>query len=597
MKRSKFFKAILVSSLSPVVLLSSCEKYLDKAPSADISAKDVFGNFVSFQGWVEEMYNCETDYSKVLGGNYFYNFLCGDEVLGNKPLLWDDGNYWDQGKFLTGSLNTNNHTMSKRVWPLSWYAIRKANIGLANMDLLTNATQQQKDFIKGQCLFFRGFYYFDLMRFWGGLPYIDAVLTTAATRGLPRLSYKETTLKAVADLKAAAALLPAIWDSTETGKPTLGNNQSRITKIHALSYLGKALLFAASPMMNESSTGNASYDQDLCKQAAQAFADVINTCNETGAYKLQSWDSWTDNFWVWSPGERTRSGGTEVIMNPTIYDISYSRWTTCRTSSPVQFNAGNNQVEVPTANYIKYYGMANGLPIDDPNSGFDPTNPWANRDPRFYKDIVVDGDRMVTSNAAGPDQYAQLYNGGRHKGGTRGSVTGFYYKRWTPVGCNPWDNKWGNFQAYMPYMRLGDVYLMYAEAVLQGYGSSSASVPGCITAEKAVNIIRNRAQIPDLTSKYTATKDAFMDSIILERAVELGFEGHRWDDLRRWNLAGELKYKQKTALDFDRGPDGKPINIRERVVLTKVFDKRNNWLPFQVSDTKLSKGFTQNPGW
>jgi hypothetical protein len=204
---------------------------------------------------------------------------------------------------------------------------------------------------------------------------------------------------------------------------------------------------------------------------------------------------------------------------------------------------------------------------------------------------------MVTSNAAGPDQYAQLYNGGRHKGGTRGSVTGFYYKRWTPVGCNPWDNKWGNFQAYMPYMRLGDVYLMYAEAVLQGYGSSSASVPGCITAEKAVNIIRNRAQIPDLTSKYTATKDAFMDSIILERAVELGFEGHRWDDLRRWNLAGELKYKQKTALDFDRGPDGKPINIRERVVLTKVFDKRNNWLPFQVSDTKLSKGFTQNPGW
>jgi hypothetical protein len=597
MKRSKFFKAILVSSLSPVVLLSSCEKYLDKAPSADISAKDVFGNFVSFQGWVEEMYNCETDYSKVLGGNYFYNFLCGDEVLGNKPLLWDDGNYWDQGKFLTGSLNTNNHTMSKRVWPLSWYAIRKANIGLANMDLLTNATQQQKDFIKGQCLFFRGFYYFDLMRFWGGLPYIDAVLTTAATRGLPRLSYKETTLKAVADLKAAAALLPAIWDSTETGKPTLGNNQSRITKIHALSYLGKALLFAASPMMNESSTGNASYDQVLCKQAAQAFADVINTCNETGAYKLQSWDSWTDNFWVWSPGERTRSGGTEVIMNPTIYDISYSRWTTCRTSSPVQFNAGNNQVEVPTANYIKYYGMANGLPIDDPNSGFDPTNPWANRDPRFYKDIVVDGDRMVTSNAAGPDQYAQLYNGGRHKGGTRGSVTGFYYKRWTPVGCNPWDNKWGNFQAYMPYMRLGDVYLMYAEAVLQGYGSSSASVPGCITAEKAVNIIRNRAQIPDLTSKYTATKDAFMDSIILERAVELGFEGHRWDDLRRWNLAGELKYKQKTALDFDRGPDGKPINIRERVVLTKVFDKRNNWLPFQVSDTKLSKGFTQNPGW
>jgi len=578
-------------------ILKSCEKYLDKAPEASISDKDVFGSFNSFQGWVEEMYNCETDYSKVLGGNYYYNFLCADEALGNKPLLWDDGNYWDQGKFLTGNLNTNVATMSKRVWPLSWYAIRKANLGLSKLDLLNDATQEQKDFIKGQCLFFRAFYHFDLMRFWGGLPYIDTVLSSSGELTIPRLTYKETALKAAADFKAAAALLPVRWDDTQAGQATLGSNQSRITKIHALAFLGKDLLYAASPMMNESSTGNASYDPELCKEAAKVFAEVIRICDETGAYKLQSWDTWTDNFWVWSPGNKIRSGGTEVIMNPTVYDVGYPRWTTCRTSSPLQFSAGNNQVEVPTANYIKNYGMANGLPIDDPLSGFDPADPWANRDPRFYKDIVVDGDKMVTSNAAGLDQYAQLYNGGRHKGGSQGSVTGFYYKKWTPVGCNPWDNKWGNFQAYVPYMRLGDIYLMYAEAVLQGYGTSSASVPGSITAERAVNIIRNRAQVPNLDSKFTSTKDAFMDAIIHERAVELAFEGHRWFDLRRWNIAGEMKYREKTALDFDRGPNGKPINIHERVVVTKVFEKKHNWLPFQVSYTKLYKEFSQNPGW
>jgi hypothetical protein len=599
MKKINQYKMILmVPILIMGMTMASCEKYLDKAPEASISDKDVFGSFVSFQGWVEEMYNCETDYSKVLGGNYYYNFLCADEVLGNKPLLWDDGNYWDQGKFLTGSLNTNVATMSKRVWPLSWYAIRKANLGLSKLDLLTDATQEQKDFIKGQCLFFRGFYHFDLMRFWGGLPYIDTVLSSSAELTIPRLNYKETALKAAKDLEAAAALLPVRWDDTQTGQATLGSNQSRITKIHALSFLGKDLLFAASPMMNESSTGNATYDAELCKRAAQAFADVIKICNETGAYKLQSWDTWTDNFWVWSPGNKTRSGGTEVIMNPTIGDVSYPRWTTCRTSSPLEFGAGNNTVEVPTANYIKNYGMANGLPIDDPASGFDPDDPWSNRDPRFYKDIVVDGDQMVVSNAAGPDKYAQLYNGGRHKGGAKGSVTGFYYKKWTPVGCNPWDNKWGNFQAYMPYMRLGDVYLMYAEAVLQGYGSSSASVPGSsLTAEQAVNVIRNRAQVPNLDSKFTATKEAFMEAIIRERAVELAFEGHRWDDLRRWNLAIEMKYREKTALDFDRGPDGKPTNIHERVVLVKAFEKKHNWLPFQVSYTKLYKEFPQNPGW
>ncbi len=598
-KRIKTYKlGIVVSLLILGFAMGSCEEYLDKAPEATITEKDVFGNFVSFQGYVEEMYNCICDYHKTLGGNYYYNFNCADEVLSNAPLLWDDGNYWDQSKFLFGtSVNTGLDPMSKRVWPLAWYGIRKANISLDKLDLMTDATQEEKNLIKGQALFFRGWFHFDLMRFWGGLPYIDRTLSSTEELTLPRLSYKETALKAAQDFKDAAAVLPLRWDDTEAGKITLGNNSQRITKIHALAYQGKDLLYAASPMMNESSTGNATYDVELCKQAAAAFAQVINICNETGVYKLQSWATWTDNFWVWSSGNAIRSGGTEVIMNPTIYNVGYPRWTTCRTSSPVQFGAGNNRVEVPTQNYIKNYGMANGLPIDDPNSGYDPNDPWKNRDPRFYKDIVVDGDEMVTSNAAGADKIAQLYNGGRHKGGTQGSVTGFYYKKFTPKGCNPWDNKWGNFQAYQPFMRLADVYLMYAEAVLQGYGSSSASVPGCITAEQAVNTIRNRAQLPNLTSDYTATKEKFMETIMRERAVELAFEGHRFFDLRRWNISGDPIYLNKTALDFDRGANGKPINMQERVVVTRVFEKKHNWLPFQVSYTKLYKGFPQNPGW
>ena len=79
--------------------------------------------------------------------------------------------------------------------------------------------------------------------------------------------------------------------------------------------------------------------------------------------------------------------------------------------------------------------------------------------------------------------------------------------------------------------------------------------------------------------------------------LNLAFEGHRWMDLRRWNIAGETKYREKTAIDFDRAANGKPINLQERVVVTRVFDKKHNWLPFQVSFTKLYKDFPQNPGW
>ena len=594
-RKIKYKIAFISGIMTMLLTFGSCESYLDKAPEAIITEEDVYGNFVSFQGFVEEMYNCITDYNKVGAWN---NFLFADETLFNKPFPFDGGDYWNQSGLLYGpNAKTDADPRTKRIWPLCWYGIRKANLTLSKLDLLVEATQEEKDLIKGQALFFRGFFYFELMRYWGGLPYIETVLSATGELDIPRLNYRETALKAAKDFKAAAELLPENWDDTEVGEVTLGNNKRRISKVIALAYLGKDLLYAASPMMNEESTGNASFDTDLCKQSADAFAEAISICDETGAFKLQSWATWTDNFWVWSPGQKVMSGGTEAILNSTVFQPSRVRWSTVVFTCPTQFGGNNSQVEVPTHNYLKNYGMANGLPIDDPLSGYNHDDPWTNREPRFYKDIIIDRDIMVASSAAGVDRIAQLYNGGRHKGGSMGSITGYYYKRWSPLGCNKWENKWNNFQSYVPYLRLADVYLMYAEAVLQGYGSASSSVTGSITAEQAVNIIRNRAQLPDINSKYIGAKETFMEVIIRERAVELAFEGHRFHDLRRWNISGQTKYTEKTAIDFDRGPNGKPINITERVVVTRVFDKKHNWLPIQVRFTNLYKEFPQNPGW
>jgi len=110
-------------------------------------------------------------------------------------------------------------------------------------------------------------------------------------------------------------------------------------------------------------------------------------------------------------------------------------------------------------------------------------------------------------------------------------------------------------------------------------------------------VVRNRGQIPDLDEKYTKDNSTFFEQIVRERAVELAFEGARFCDLRRWNRNDDPRYLDKTAIDFDKGPDGKPINLHERVIVRRVADKKHNWLPIQVEFTKLFEGFPQNPGW
>jgi hypothetical protein len=596
----KKFNSCLVF-LTILLFSTSCEKYLDKSPEADISEKEVFGNFISFQGYIEEMYKCIMDPDK---GGAWNPYLFADETLNNKPYPFDNGDYWGSNNYFYGKTANPSSTnpRDRRIWEYAWYAIRKANDALEKIDQegLFQGTDEEKKLLKGQALFFRGWFYFQISKFWGGMPYVTRPLSPTESLVTPefaRLNFQETAKKMAEDFKAAADLLPNDWDETEPGQRTLGQNRGRINKFYALGYLGKALLFGASPMMNEEATGSDSYNAELCQQAAQAFGQLLDLADKTGIYKMQSWSSWTDNFWRWN---NERPGGTEVIMQPTIYDRSRVRWSAlgAKVPSSLGLNSGSD-ADVPTNNFIKNYAMANGLPIDDPNSGYDPNDPWTGREPRFYKDIAVDGDQIF--NCSCSDKYAQLYNGGRHRSQINPpSVTGYYAKRYSPIGPDFTVSKAGGLQTYVPYMRLADIYLMYAEAVLySSNGGTPQSTSGnySMTALDALNLERHRAQLPDLDTKYASDNNLFFEEIVRERAVELAFSGARFLDLRRWNRNGDPRYLDKTAIDFDRGPDGKPINLKEVVLVKRVAEKKHNWLPIQVKFINLYKEFPQNPGW
>ncbi len=609
---------------------TSCTDYLDRDSDSVLSEEDAFKNFNNFQGFVEVMYNVIPDIAK---HNWVSSFNWGDDEVittGNGEGLMgyaiDGGNYRSYIKkgdcFLDREwyvdqkpVGSSGARFDKALWGGSWYAIRQANIGLEALQkgLLKDATQEERNFIEGQLYFFRAWFYFQLTTYWGGLPYIESVLASDAQFNLPRESYQENAEKMAADFQRAADLLPIDWDNTSAGSRTKGNNAFRPNKIWALSYLGKCLLYAGSPLMqNGGENDNRSYNADYCKRAADALGKVL-TMVEGGQtqYALVSFDKYSTLFYT-KEQNWLMPGGTEAIMRSPTYGAD-SYWRQMNSYQLSYICDGDGIILCPAANYVNYFGMANGLPLNDSNSGFSNSQPWKDRDPRFYNNFIYDGVKMIKapSDERKVYQYANLYEGGNSSDNpSKTSRTGYFNYKFIPLGANKDDSDYGYGKAthlHLSWLRLAEVYLLYAEAAAQGYGSPTGKSPTFTkNAIEAVNVIRERAGVSGVADSYTSDLEKFMGEVRRERAVELAYEGHRFNDLRRWKLLTVYPYNIKTTQKFDRAeafnPETSPqerkvVNFREEIVTQRNLSGKHYWLPFKTDDVTMYPEFNQNPGW
>lgn len=655
-----------IAALSLALGLTSCTDYLDKTPDSDVNPETAFKNFTNFQGFVEEIYNCipnkESCYwctSFNWGEDEIMNTGGGDTHitahfdLGDYRHWYDEQDKGGQQSWLNrpGSNPTSTDKFAHSLNGHAWYCVRKANLGLQNLDKMTDATKEEKDFIKGQLLFFRAWWHHQQMEWWGGIPYIDRVLAADEEFNLPRLSFRECAEKCAEDYRAAADLLPDNWDNSTIGKKTLGKNDLRITKVCALGYLGKVLLWAASPLnvvgaeMGASKNGDTyKYDADMARRAAEALGEAIahieagSTPYSLALYNYAEDDAsnrpgygiydhiaakgsannYSDIFRTTGQSWRM-PGSVEAIMRGPMPDINGSNWNFAKLWGPKVNNLVEHDaiIHMPTANYINYaYGMENGLPLDDPDSGFDPTHPFANRDPRFYHDIMFDGFKfLLTASDDKEFQYLQMYTGGNMvptgnpARNADGSRTGYFCQKLVPHQCNKYDGmyNWGGaLQTYLPYMRVADIYLLYAEA---GAAASGASFQAkcSVTAEGAINVLRDRVGAGHVASKFTGDQKKFIDEVRRERACELAFEGFRWQDLQRWLLLTEYPFNIKTRQEFKRvgnydfeNQDPRYAEVTgwsETVIVERNLSTKHYLLPLKESEVYLYSEYPQNPGW
>ena len=672
MKYNINIKTLLCGSLFLMAAgasFTSCTDWLDRDPESVVAEDEAFKNYRNFQGYIEEIYNLIPDKEKV---NYCSGWNIGDDAVHNPEGYAhidhqvDLGNYRDWFNNSQFWLNGDRYSL----WRSSWYSIRKCNLGIENIKSLVG-TDEERDLLLGQMYFLRAWWHFELMCYFGGLPYVDKAYEATDIPQLPRLSFQECADRCAEDFERAADLLPLDpqgWDETLAGMQTQGKNDLRANRFMALCYLGKCYLWAGSPLMKEfektkdggtaqllgASANGKTYDYDTkyCRLAAEALGRALDLVKRGSvSYKLAEYKysniydhvrdenaetNYSDIFYTVKQNWQV-PGTCEAIFRGICSGLNTANWNHAKIFGPkvAGLVAHDKIIHHPTANLVDQYGMANGQPIYlvrngqyvlNPESGWDPEHPFKNRDPRFYHDIIFDGFHYVLStDPLSAEQkkyeYCSLYTGGGMRGIADGSSTGYFIQKLTPHQCNEGD-KWYDwdwaFESYLPYMRLADVYLMYAEAraALATSVSELSEKPSYCTsysAIDAINVLRDRVNSGDYPMEHVPanlrdTREHFIDEVRRERAVELSFEGFRWNDLQRWLLLTEPPYTVKYSHEFERleadswfkdhdPKDAKVGNFHKEDLITRRLESKHYWFPLPDKDIYLYHGFNQNPGW
>ncbi|PWJ35012.1 RagB/SusD family nutrient uptake outer membrane protein [Sediminitomix flava] len=583
---------------------SSCTEYLEEPDNSLLNEELIFGNYAGYQGFLDEAYYQIPDLFDwgIVGSPNWADHTIAKLGWGVQVAMGDNGLYRNNANSASASqhnfmyYNPNNRSEwdeKRGVWYGSIKGIRVANLAIDKIDQLVEATEEEKNYILGQAYFFRAFFHFELMQYYGGVPYVDKALTASDDQFLPRLSFKECAEKVVADFDEALKFLPETRPANEYG---------RIVKGMALGWKAKTLLFAASPWVQPDKK---SYDLALAEEAAKTSLELIALGQNTGMYGLLPKEDY-EKIWVSLDGNYPHT--KEVIFFSPNHNTNsgqgYFANSIGRRFFPNHIAHGNRNAESPTQNLVEMFETANGLNIEDDPS-WDPNSVarWENRDPRFHMNILHHGVEWIENpnNSRSNLKTLDLWNDGS-TGGIDFSIsdkseTGYLMRKFWPKGYNRFDDaNYTNYRMIMPRLRLAEVYLWFAEAANQvGGPSKSYTVDGVsLTPIEAVNTIRRRIGHVDVHNSYLNQAD-FTKKIEQERSVELCFEGLRWMDLRRWYKAHLPENKIYRGIAFDQDL----TNFREVVhAREKVFDEgRHYWFPFPDDQVQIYPGMSQNPGW
>lgn len=561
-------KYLFLASVTGLLAFSSCS---DKMNYEEYNTYD--------KAYIEEMFGRVGGFMTTIYNDIDYDF--GNYSGAMASSATDESVYSHAGNavedFYNGAWGPTN--AKNRVWNSAWNGITYCNLVL---DEFSNCTfpdytedehyQQELYFYKNyryEARWARAFFYFELVKRYGNIPLKTKTMSATEANALPQVP-ADTIFKFIDDECAA------IQDSIIVNYGDLGSmayykaQTGRANKLAVMALRARAALYYASPLFNPNN------DKSRWLKAAQLSNAVIAEARNEGMALLPDYSKLFDK-------DSYKDGIKEII---------FSR----RTAASNSFEKYNYPIGLenaqggncPTQNLVDAYEMTNGKAITDPESGYDPQNPYKNRDSRLALTVAVNGEPWPDKDTL------QTYEGGANSSSvTYGTPTGYYLKKYINKGTIIAKTNSNSFTHEWVIFRLGEFYLDYAEAALNYTGSGYVAPEGLpMTAAQAINYIRTRAKQPDIATGLSF--EAFKKRYENERFVELAFEGHRFFDLRRWKEAPEY-LKTIKGMKITKNADGS-YSYQEQTIDTRTWEDKWYLFPIPQKDV-LNCGYTQNEGW
>ena len=578
--------------------MSACT-FLDPLPNGSYNDENFELYPELLRGFVDVVYNELLPETYL--DNYYIPMSCAtdDAIYSSPTAAWRI--------FSSGSAKMLSNPFDTK-WRDNYRAINYLNMFLENdrgyntrYMVAEDSDLALRNCLQGSAYGLRAWMYFDLLRVFGGKAENGELLgvpilteptdpKTADASTIERATFDECAEQILKDCDSAYKYLPRNnrdypGDPQQSIQITGSARYKSLDQIAIDGLRAMVYIFWASPAYNPEN------DMSRYDKAARYAAAVIK-------HKLEVESTLTGGF------DPTRGFSWHNVNSPEIIWPSEMRQSSNLETSfyPQQF--GGSALVAPTQDLVDAFPMANGYPINDKRSNYDPTHPYEGRDPRFYATIFYNGAQVRRLNNASEVMYTfECANGGKDAPGSNEvSATGYYIKKFIYRNWNTNDTTKELGYRCIHFMNWTKMCLIFAEAANKYVGPTDEGTYG-YSARQAIAWLRNRPTNDDepglgtfgdpYLDECAAEATTFEGLVKNEWRVETCFEGDRYYNLRRW--ATDVSEINKPIHMAKISNQSGLISYEYPVVETLKYPSL--WAPIPYTEIRKCPKLLQNQRW